>query len=47
MTSLRLPSMTKHQEIAKLVLAILDKVARMISSMVSSLVWSLAGCELL
>jgi hypothetical protein len=55
-----LPSMTKDQETAKLVLAamrreiqltrqttIQDKVARMISSKVSSLVNSLAGCDLL
>ena len=55
-----LPSMTKDQEIAKLVLSVMrretqmagqttiqDKVARMISSKVSSLVKSLAGCELL
>jgi hypothetical protein len=55
-----LPSMTKDQEIAKLVLAVMrreiqlagqttiqDKVARMISSKVSSLVNSLAGCDVL
>ena len=55
-----LPSMTKDQEMAKLVLAVMrreiqlagqttiqDKVARMISSKVSSLVNSLAGCDLL
>ena len=53
-------SMTKNQEIAKLVLAVIrretqlagqttiqDKVARMISSKVSSMVKSLAGCQLL
>ena len=55
-----LPSMTKDQEMAKLVLAVMrretqlagqttiqDKVARMISSKVSSLVNSLAGCDVL
>ena len=54
-----LPSKTKDQETAKLVLAIMreiqltgqttiqDKVARMISSKVSSLVNSLAGCDVL